>query len=999
MKNLKLYLLILLPLLWVTSVPLTARASHAGGGELIYQWISDSTYRFMFKFYRDCTGIAPGGPWELCATPNCIPANPNITGFTTQMQLWTGALPGGGANCSPVTSGCSNAKTKCESTSVDAPPGFQECWYSAIISLSQCNYWRFKVSISGRNLANNITGGTGNLYLETTFNNLFFQGNSSPYFSIKPIPYACINFPFSYNNGAVDPDNDSLVTDIVTPQYESIVPPPCPPSPLLCGMFGGFSTVNNPFATNNTFNINPQTGQLNFTAAQKGPQTLTTRVKEYRQGFLIGYIMRDVQVQVMECSSIVPSVKPLEKTVIGGNIVNGRANGCVGQQLSFCYDITSSDNLAVLKAEDNHAQAIPAANITYSTQGTDSIRGCFTWTPGINDVGLKGYIVTVKDSTCRPPGIMLYYTFTIPIYIWAPTKVVASDTSVCPGDPAFLSASGGENFQWSVLPGGDPLSSLTNTNIPNPVARPKATTFYVATSTINPYCGATTKDTIRIDVMDAPRFTKHGDTITCPHNPVMIDLKPTPPSGVTYTYKWKASTNPKYLNNDTIPNPISNPFGDVTYTVVLGTTASPCKDYDTVYVDVLDGYLIENIDTAICEGSSVQIRATGDSRYSYTWVQDPLSNSTLSSGFVLQPLISQGAIGKYYYSMKASFPNCQDSVSGFTIETQPIPTVSVDDDSKICFGDTLKLHGLVTPTYPYALKWTPGAALDNDAIAGPIFNAKQVGPQTLKFVAASSAGCSDSDEVTLTVFSADFMTISNDTAICSGDSIQLHLTTTGIKNFKWNPDINISNKQNLDPYVWPAATEYYKVFGLDTNLCTDTVVVKVTVKPNATLDMPDSVRIYPGDAYHIQPGGNCLYYNWFPPLGLNKTNISNPIAKPDVNTRYIVNARTEEGCKVTDSINVIVIPDSYIDIPNAFSPGSGPNGKLKPVHLGTATLKSFTVYNRWGAKMFETKDLDAGWDGSFNGEPQPIGVYVYSIEAVTPAGRILNKKGDVTLIR
>ncbi len=991
MKKL-IFLSSLLTLVCLSLVPMKAKASHGGGGELIYQWISDSTYRFFFKFYRDCTGIPPNGTEPLCAVPsaNCT----NATGFTTTMQPWAGTLPGGGQNGSPLSSGCAGPtyQTRCTNANSQVP-GFEEHWFSAIISISQCNFWTFSVSVGARNNANNITG-SGNIYLQTTFNNLFFQGNSSPYFSIKPIPYVCVNSPFSYNNGAVDPDNDSLVTDVVRPQIGA-----CGGTNQFAGMFAAFSTVNNPFATGNTFVINPQTGQMNFTATQTGPQALATRVREFRSGFLIGEIMRDVQVQVMNCSSIVPILTPIGSSVIGGNYSNNRINGCVNQPLNFCYDIKSPDNGAILKASDNHLQSLPSATVTYSAQAKDSIRGCFSWTPGPNDTGSKGYIVTVLDSTCRPPGILLYYTISVPIYIWAPTRVTANDTNVCPGTPAYLAVFGGDNFQWSVLPGGDGLGSLNNPNIYNPVAKPYSTTTYVATSTVNPYCGSATKDTITIHSLDAPRFTKHGDTITCPHNPVMIDLKPTPPSGVTYTYKWKASTNPKYLNNDTISNPISNPFADVTYTVVLGTTASPCKDYDTVYVDVLDGYLIENIDTAICEGSSVQIRATGDSRYSYTWVQDPLSNSTLSSGFVLQPLISQGAIGKYYYSMKASFPNCQDSVSGFTIETQPIPTVSVDDDSKICFGDTLKLHGLVTPTYPYALKWTPGAALDNDAIAGPIFNAKQVGPQTLKFVAASSAGCSDSDEVTLTVFSADFMTISNDTAICSGDSIQLHLTTTGIKNFKWNPDINISNKQNLDPYVWPAATEYYKVFGLDTNLCTDTVVVKVTVKPNATLDMPDSVRIYPGDAYHIQPGGNCLYYNWFPPLGLNKTNISNPIAKPDVNTRYIVNARTEEGCKVTDSINVIVIPDSYIDIPNAFSPGSGPNGKLKPVHLGTATLKSFTVYNRWGAKMFETKDLDAGWDGSFNGEPQPIGVYVYSIEAVTPAGKAFSKQGNVTLIR
>ena len=123
------------------------------------------------------------------------------------------------------------------------------------------------------------------------------------------------------------------------------------------------------------------------------------------------------------------------------------------------------------------------------------------------------------------------------------------------------------------------------------------------------------------------------------------------------------------------------------------------------------------------------------------------------------------------------------------------------------------------------------------------------------------------------------------------------------------------------------------------------------------------------------------------------------MVKPDVNTRYIVHATTEEGCGTSDSMDVLVMNDSYIDVPNAFTPGSGPNGTIKPVHLGTATLKSFMIYNRWGVKMYESKDINSGWDGKFNGEPQPLGVYVYTIEATTPTGRTFTKQGNITLIR
>ena len=91
--------------------------------------------------------------------------------------------------------------------------------------------------------------------------------------------------------------------------------------------------------------------------------------------------------------------------------------------------------------------------------------------------------------------------------------------------------------------------------------------------------------------------------------------------------------------------------------------------------------------------------------------------------------------------------------------------------------------------------------------------------------------------------------------------------------------------------------------------------------------------------------------------------------------------------------------DSYIDVPNAFVPGKGPSSYLRPVRRGNVTLKNFAVYNRWGGKMFETTDPDAGWDGKYNDLPQPMGVYVYIAEAVTPTGRVFYKQGNVTLIR
>ncbi|HEY0109146.1 MAG TPA: gliding motility-associated C-terminal domain-containing protein, partial [Fibrella sp.] len=249
---------------------------------------------------------------------------------------------------------------------------------------------------------------------------------------------------------------------------------------------------------------------------------------------------------------------------------------------------------------------------------------------------------------------------------------------------------------------------------------------------------------------------------------------------------------------------------------------------------------------------------------------------------------------------------------------------------------------------------------------------------------------------------AKFIDVSNDTALCPRDTAHLRVTSANnvpIASVIWTPDLYLSNDTSFTPLAYPVVTTRYFVTGRDTNFCLDTGSVLVTIKPEAVILLPDSTRIYPGESYQMDPGGNCLYFNWFPPYGLSADTIANPVAKPEVNTRYFVDATTEFGCTTRDSIDVFVNVDSYVDMPNAFTPGSAPNAILYPSHRGLVSLKYFRVYNRWGVKVFESNDLAKGWDGTFNGEPQPMGVYVYVVEATTPTGRRFYKQGNITLIR
>jgi gliding motility-associated-like protein len=88
-----------------------------------------------------------------------------------------------------------------------------------------------------------------------------------------------------------------------------------------------------------------------------------------------------------------------------------------------------------------------------------------------------------------------------------------------------------------------------------------------------------------------------------------------------------------------------------------------------------------------------------------------------------------------------------------------------------------------------------------------------------------------------------------------------------------------------------------------------------------------------------------------------------------------------------------------IDVPNAFTPRSGDvNSIVYAKGFGIAKMK-FTIWNRWGQKVFESNSKNIGWDGKFKGVLQPMDVYAYTLDVEFTDGTKANKKGDITLIR
>ena len=94
--------------------------------------------------------------------------------------------------------------------------------------------------------------------------------------------------------------------------------------------------------------------------------------------------------------------------------------------------------------------------------------------------------------------------------------------------------------------------------------------------------------------------------------------------------------------------------------------------------------------------------------------------------------------------------------------------------------------------------------------------------------------------------------------------------------------------------------------------------------------------------------------------------------------------------------------EPIIFVPNAFIPTGDANIIFKPILTYPATDSYLLViYDRWGHKVFETKDVNEGWNGTSNnsGEMNPVGTYIYSIIFKSTSDEEFKKRGKVTLIR
>ena len=453
-----------------------ARATHAMGGELTYECIGAGIYRVRLSFYRDCNGVA--------APTNCSNGR--------QFRMRSDACASGSniVTLNPcfsldgvdvVTPLCFGAADRC--TNPSAPYGIERYRYSATVNLSAyaaCgNDWVIDWDLCCRN--NAITSlnnpGSRNLYLYANLNQTLTPCNNSPTFLNTPTPFACAGQQVSYNHGFNDVDGDSLAFSLVNAlgSNGSNIP-----------YNAGYSAAQPVLTTGgaNAVQINPVTGTITFVPSVQQFAVVTVRVREYRNGVLIGELLRDVQFAIIACTNSLPQVSGVN----GTNQYTYEV--CAGQ--SFCITMNSSDADAGQVVTMAWNNGIPGA--TFTTTGGNLPVGTFCWTPGEANIGQNLFSVNVQDNACPLVG-QNNFGFAIQVTPPFTPANAGPDQSVC-GSSATLAGLLPWPVQgtWSVINGS---GAFANANSPTTTVTGLSTGVNTYRWTVNyGTCGPTSDDVV-----------------------------------------------------------------------------------------------------------------------------------------------------------------------------------------------------------------------------------------------------------------------------------------------------------------------------------------------------------------------------------------------------------------------------------------------------------------------------------------------------------------------
>lgn len=556
--------------------------------------------------------------------------------------------------------------------------------------------------------------------------------------------------------------------------------------------------------------------------------------------------------------------------------------------------------------------------------------------PGPNDI-LNGSVVLAITAYGDYPCPESQDQLTLNIYPLPPADA-GPDQSICQGESATLTASGGTTYVWSttettasivVTPVSSQMYYVTVTDNdcssvdsvfvevrPEPLVTitpnfticigdttlltagggtsymwstgdttstiqvaPVVTTTYYVTVTENS-CSATAS--VQVSVSN-PVATITPNTIS-----ICLGSGATMTAGGGVSFIWSTG--------DTTATIIVYPVADSTYSVTV-TDAAGCSASTQTTITVEDMTYSISPDTTICEGQNTTISVTGGA--SWIW-----SNGATTSSTVVSPMVSQ----YYYVTVTEGVCVKYDSVY---INVVPLPVVTISNDTIICQGETVPLWVTGGGTY----LWSTSDTTSSISV--------QPGSTTTYFVQVTLNSCSVIESVTITVNPSPVLITGGNMIICENDTVTL--SVSGADSYIWNTSDTSSSIT-----VSPAFTTTYSVTGTNTFGCSSETSITVMVLPPPDLTISLDTAICFGDSIFLNVDG-ATNFIWSTGDFTAQIHVS-----PLIQTTYTVTG-TIGTCSSSASVTVDVNGLPFVDAGVTQLVIQGDSVFLNPIIGGTGT--------------------------------------------------------------
>ncbi len=307
------------------------------------------------------------------------------------------------------------------------------------------------------------------------------------------------------------------------------------------------------------------------------------------------------------------------------------------------------------------------------------------------------------------------------------------------------------------------------------------------------------------------------------------------------------------------------------------------------------------------------------------------------------------------------------------------------------FGD-MNSSNAITPNHTYS---SPGNYVVNMQVSDP------------------NVGCKDNISKTMTIFPLPNASLQIDTLSCPDSLFTLIGSgSPGISGMLSGTLFGPASTQSVaftanNTFTLQTSAQASSAYTLevnDDNGCKNTAVsdsIRILQPPPI---VNTSTTIIVGQTVTLNGSvGSSYTYVWVNDTSyLSCSTCSNPVSTTTTNMVYTVSIVDQplQCFEVLSTHTIVVRLVASIDVPTAFTPNNdGINDYIKPDGWGIRKLNYFKVFNRWGQLIFESNDIDIGWDGSFNGVPQNMETYIYQASVDTYTDETLTKSGSFKLIR